>query len=165
MSLELEMADFGFMPCYIGLEVKQMKDVIFISQESYLKEILKKLNMFDCNLVNTLMRSGTKLTKFDNGEKMSSNLFKSLKESLRYLTCTRSNILLATGVATGFMEVVTTTYSVVVNMNSIKLSLELHITRIINKNLKVEMNSSGGSFLGHKKYRTQKKSRKIRIGF
>ena len=53
MSLEFEMTDIGIMSYYLGLEVKQMEEDIFISQESYKKEILRKFNMFDCNPVNT----------------------------------------------------------------------------------------------------------------
>ncbi|PHT81325.1 hypothetical protein T459_14340 [Capsicum annuum] len=75
--------DIGLMSYYLGLEVNQMEEGIFISQESYTKEILKKYNMFDCNPVNTPMESGTKLSKFDNGEKVDSTLFKSLVRSLR----------------------------------------------------------------------------------
>ena len=53
MSLEFEMTDIGLMSYYLGLEVKQMEEGIFISQASYTKDILKKFNMFDCNPVNT----------------------------------------------------------------------------------------------------------------
>ncbi|XP_070023045.1 uncharacterized mitochondrial protein AtMg00810-like [Nicotiana sylvestris] len=78
MSREFEMTDVGLMSYYLGLEVKQMEDGIFISQESYTKEILKKFNMLDCNPVNTPMESGTKLSKFDDGEKVDPTFFKSL---------------------------------------------------------------------------------------
>ena len=47
------MTDIGLMSYYLGLEVKQMEEGIFISQASYTKDILKKFNMFDCNPVNT----------------------------------------------------------------------------------------------------------------
>ena len=52
-----------------------MEEGISISQESYKKEILKKFNMFDCNPVNTLTESGTKSSKFDDGEKVDFNFF------------------------------------------------------------------------------------------
>ena len=110
MSLEFEMTDIGIMSYYLGLEVKQMEEDIFISQESYKKEILRKFNMFDCNPVNTLMESGTILSKIDDGEKVDSTLFKSLVGSLRYLTCTRPHILFAVGVVSPFMEAPTSTH-------------------------------------------------------
>ncbi|XP_070015772.1 secreted RxLR effector protein 161-like [Nicotiana sylvestris] len=104
------MTDVGLMSYYLGLEVKQMEDGIFISQESYTKEILKKFNMLDCNPVNTPMESGTKLSKFDKGEKVDPTFFKSLVGSLRYLTCTRPDILFAVGVVSRFMEASTSTH-------------------------------------------------------
>ena len=66
--------------------------------------------MFYCNPVNTLIKSGTKLSKFDDGEKVDSTLFKSLVGSLRYLTCTRLYILFQVGVVSCFMEATTSTH-------------------------------------------------------
>ncbi|XP_070018040.1 uncharacterized mitochondrial protein AtMg00810-like [Nicotiana sylvestris] len=83
ISPEFEMTNVGLMYYYFGLEVKQMEDEIFISQESYTKEILKKFNMLDYNPVNTPMESGTKLSKFDEGEKVNPVFFKCLVGSLR----------------------------------------------------------------------------------
>ncbi|XP_070054732.1 uncharacterized mitochondrial protein AtMg00810-like [Nicotiana tomentosiformis] len=104
MSREFEIEDVGLMSYYLGLEVKLMEDVIFISQENYTKEILKKFKMLNCNPVNTPMESGTKLSKFDEGEKMDPTFFKSPVGSLRCLTCTRSDILFAVGVVSRFIE-------------------------------------------------------------
>lgn len=39
MAQEFEMTDIGHMAYYLGIEVKQMEDCIFISQEGYAKEI------------------------------------------------------------------------------------------------------------------------------
>ncbi|XP_070055323.1 uncharacterized mitochondrial protein AtMg00810-like [Nicotiana tomentosiformis] len=78
MSREFEMTDVGLMLYYLDLEVKQMEDEIFISQESYTKEILKKFNMLDYNPVNTPIENGTKLSKFDEGENVDPTFFKSL---------------------------------------------------------------------------------------
>ncbi|KAK2995860.1 hypothetical protein RJ640_001437 [Escallonia rubra] len=47
MAHEFEMSEMGLMSYYVGIEVKQMEDGIFISQEASAKEVLKKFNMFD----------------------------------------------------------------------------------------------------------------------
>ncbi|XP_022897494.1 uncharacterized protein LOC111411169 [Olea europaea var. sylvestris] len=39
MAQEFEMTDIGLMAYYLGIEVKQMEDCIFISQAGYAKEI------------------------------------------------------------------------------------------------------------------------------
>jgi hypothetical protein len=57
------------------------------------KKFLKKFKMEDYERVNTLVKCGIKMSKNDKGEKINSTIFKSLVGSLRYLTCTRSNII------------------------------------------------------------------------
>ncbi|XP_070036406.1 uncharacterized mitochondrial protein AtMg00810-like [Nicotiana tomentosiformis] len=132
MSREFKMTDVGHMSCYLGLEVKQIEDEIFISQESYTKEILKKFNMLDCNPVNTPMESRTKLSKFNEGEKVDPIFFKRLVGSLRYLTCTSSDILFTVGVVSRFIEAPTSTH--------------LKVTRRILRYLKVEIFDGSGHF-------------------
>ncbi|WVZ02572.1 hypothetical protein V8G54_023378 [Vigna mungo] len=69
MEKEFEMTDLGLMKYFLGLEVKQSEEGIFISQERYALEILKKFKMEDCNPISTPMELGTKLSKFDGGER------------------------------------------------------------------------------------------------
>ena len=49
MTREFEMTDLGLLKFFLGLEVKQRETDIFISQETYAKEILKKYKMKNCN--------------------------------------------------------------------------------------------------------------------
>ena len=67
MAQEFEMSDMGLTSYYLGIEVKQMKDEIFISQEAYAKELLKRLNMLDYNPINTPMECRAKLSKEEKG--------------------------------------------------------------------------------------------------
>ncbi|KAE8683276.1 TMV resistance protein N-like [Hibiscus syriacus] len=73
MMKEFEMTDMGLMAYYLGIEVKQQNDGIFISQESYAKEILKKFKMENFGLVSRYMESPTTIH------------FKAAKRILRYL--------------------------------------------------------------------------------
>ncbi|KAK2411591.1 putative mitochondrial protein [Trifolium repens] len=110
MTKEFEMTDIGLMSYYLGIEVKQEDQGILITQEGYAKEVLKKFKMDDANPVNTPMECGIKLSKHDEGERVDPSLFKSLVGSLRYLTCTRPDILYAVGVVSRYMEHPTTTH-------------------------------------------------------
>ncbi|KAK2970738.1 hypothetical protein RJ640_009657 [Escallonia rubra] len=83
MAQEFEMTDIGLMSYYLGIEVKQRDNVIFISQEGYAKEILKKFKMDDANPVSTPVEIGVKLSKKYVGEKVDPTFFKSLVGSLR----------------------------------------------------------------------------------
>ena len=110
MAKEFEMTDIGLMSYYLGIEVKQEDKGIFITQEGYAKEVLKKFKMDDSNPVSTPIECGVKLSKHDEGGKVDPTLFKSLVGSLRYLTCTRPDILYAVGIVSRFMEAPTTTH-------------------------------------------------------
>ncbi|XP_028110771.1 uncharacterized protein LOC114309257 [Camellia sinensis] len=104
------MTNIGLMAYYLGIEVKQMENGIFISQEGYAKEILKKFKMIDCKPINTPVECGVKLTKHEDGENVDATLFKSLVRSLRYLTCIRLDILFGVGLVSRFMEAPTMTH-------------------------------------------------------
>ncbi|KAM1556532.1 hypothetical protein TB2_040114 [Malus domestica] len=110
MTKEFEMTDIGLMAYYLGIEVKQNEEGIFISQESYTKEILKKFKMDDCKPISTPVECGVKLTKHDQGESVDPTFFKSLVGSLHYLTCTRPDILYVVGLISRYMENPTTTH-------------------------------------------------------
>lgn len=85
------------MSYYLGQEVMQMENDIFVFQESYEKKVLEKFQMFDCNSVNTPMEGNLKLPKLDGGEQENPTLFKSFVGSLRYLS-TRLDIMYVVGV-------------------------------------------------------------------
>ncbi|KAL0293887.1 UNVERIFIED_CONTAM: Retrovirus-related Pol polyprotein from transposon TNT 1-94 [Sesamum radiatum] len=82
MAQEFEMSDMGLMSYYLGLEVKQRSDGIFISQEAYARETLKKFKMKECNPVTTPIECGVKLSKDDGARKVDSTTFRSLVGSL-----------------------------------------------------------------------------------
>ncbi|KAL0356304.1 UNVERIFIED_CONTAM: Copia protein [Sesamum radiatum] len=72
----IEMSDMGLMSYYLGLEVKQRSDGIFISQEAYARETLKKFKMKECNPVTTPIECGVKLSKDDGARKVDSTTFR-----------------------------------------------------------------------------------------
>jgi hypothetical protein len=55
MKIEFEMSMIGELSYFLGLQVKQSSAGIFISQEKYLKEMLKKFQMEDSSPVSTPM--------------------------------------------------------------------------------------------------------------
>ncbi|KAL0549913.1 hypothetical protein IC582_014408 [Cucumis melo] len=93
MTQEFEMTDIGLMSYYLGIEVKQSEEGIFISQERYTREILEKFNMMSSKSVATPIETRTKLSKHEEGDDVDPSYFKSLVGSLRYLTYTRPDIL------------------------------------------------------------------------
>nr|GEZ20804.1 reverse transcriptase [Tanacetum cinerariifolium] len=77
-ELKKSMTDIGLMSYYLGIEVKQTDEGIFICQEKYSKEILKRFGMDKCNPVGTPIEHKVKSSKHDGGKAVDSTLFKSL---------------------------------------------------------------------------------------
>ncbi|XP_042009919.1 secreted RxLR effector protein 161-like [Salvia splendens] len=106
MTEEFEMIDIGLMAYYLGVEVKQLEDGVFI----YAKEILKKFKWRIANQSTHRWNAGSSYQRYNKEEKVDPTLYKSLVGSLWYLTCTRPDLLYATGLVSRYMENPTTTH-------------------------------------------------------
>ncbi|KAG6466626.1 hypothetical protein ZIOFF_075563 [Zingiber officinale] len=63
IAREFEMADIDLMSFYLGLEVRQSDDGIFVGQQAYVKEVLDRFNMSNSKPVATPMEARAKLSK------------------------------------------------------------------------------------------------------
>jgi hypothetical protein len=61
LSLEFEMKDLGLMHYFLGLEVWQSLERIFLNQGKYTVEILKRFDMLECKPMNTPMEEKLKM--------------------------------------------------------------------------------------------------------
>ena len=61
LAAEFEMKDLGMMHYFLGMEVWQSADGIFLGQGKYIVEILKRFGMMDCKAMTTHMASNLKL--------------------------------------------------------------------------------------------------------
>ena len=55
------MSMMGELTYFLSLQVKQVKDGIFISQTVYIYDLLKKFDLTDCSFAKTPMATTTKL--------------------------------------------------------------------------------------------------------
>eukprot|EP00261_Vitis_vinifera_P031906 XP_019073149.1 PREDICTED: uncharacterized protein LOC109121912 [Vitis vinifera] len=101
---EFEMFDLGMMHCFPGIEVIQSSTRIIISQKKYVREILDKFQMKDCNPVNTPSEFGMKLNKNNGGKKVDDTFYKQIVGSLMYLMATRPDIMHVVSVISRYME-------------------------------------------------------------
>ncbi|GKV47387.1 hypothetical protein SLEP1_g54294 [Rubroshorea leprosula] len=104
MLHEFEMTDLGLMSYFLGIEVMQREDGIFICQKRYASELLRRFHMHICNPARTPVEVGTKLFKEGDDARVNPTFFKQLVGSLRYLTCTRPDISYGVGFISKFME-------------------------------------------------------------
>eukprot|EP00253_Pinus_taeda_P003624 PITA_03624 len=104
MKEEFKMTDMGFMRYFLGIEVDQNENGIFISQARYVNEVLGKFNMQECKAAITPTVMGLKLSKEDRSKEFDPSLYKSIVGSLMYLTSTRPDIMFAVSLISRFME-------------------------------------------------------------
>lgn len=104
MMKKYEMSDLGLLHYFLGIEIIQNEDGIFISQKKYAKTILKKFGMEGCNSVPTPLVVNEKLQKEDGSKEVDASIYRSLVGSLLYLTATRPDIMYAASLLSRFMH-------------------------------------------------------------
>ncbi|GJU85083.1 putative ribonuclease H-like domain-containing protein [Tanacetum coccineum] len=95
MHKKFQMSSMGELTFFLGLQVKQKEDGIFISQDKYVTEILKKFSFTDVKTASTPMETQKPLLKDEDGEEVDVHLYRSMIGSLMYLTSSRPDIMFA----------------------------------------------------------------------
>ncbi|KAJ9546944.1 hypothetical protein OSB04_019487 [Centaurea solstitialis] len=96
METEFEMSMIGELNFFLGIQVKQNPDGIFINQSKYIKDMLKKFHMTDCSPIKTPMPTGNLLGPDLAGKSVDQKIYRSMIGSLLYLTATRPDIMFST---------------------------------------------------------------------
>eukprot|EP00253_Pinus_taeda_P029617 PITA_29617 len=104
MKEEFEMTDMGLLRYFLGIEVDQNENGIFISQEKYVNKVLDRFNMQECKAAITPTVIGLKLSKEDSSKDFDPSLYKSIVGSLMYLTATRPDIMFVVSLISRFIE-------------------------------------------------------------
>ncbi|GJT92971.1 putative ribonuclease H-like domain-containing protein [Tanacetum coccineum] len=78
---------------FLGLQVTQKDDGIFISQDKYVDEILKKFGFSTVRIASTPMETSNPLLKDAEAEDVDVHLYRSMIGSLMYLTSSRPDIM------------------------------------------------------------------------
>lgn len=104
MTRQFEMTDMGLMSYFLGIEVQQTNEGIFILQKKYADNILKKFKIESVTPIRTPIAEHLEMKKEGTGELVNPTYFKSIVGSLRYLTSTRLNIVYGVGLISRFME-------------------------------------------------------------
>ncbi|GKB33883.1 putative ribonuclease H-like domain-containing protein, partial [Tanacetum coccineum] len=93
--LLVQMSSMGELTLFLGLQVQQKEDGIFISQDKYVDEILKKFNYADVKSASTPVDLEKHLVKDGDANDVDVHLYRSMIGSLMYLTASRPNIMFA----------------------------------------------------------------------
>nr|GEU93623.1 hypothetical protein [Tanacetum cinerariifolium] len=89
MKDKFQMSSIGELTFFLGLQVKQKKDGIFISQDKYVAEILRKFGLTEGKSASALIDTEKPLLKDPNGEDVDVHTYRSMIGSLMNLTLSR----------------------------------------------------------------------------
>lgn len=92
MMNEFEMKDLGIMKYFLGMEVYQSKDEIFICHTKYAQDMLNKFDMIDCHPSPTPSAHGEVLCRDDGADLVDEKTYRSIVGRLIFLTHTRLDI-------------------------------------------------------------------------
>ena len=104
MQKEFEMSIMGELSHFLGLQIKQLKDDIFINQSKYINDMLKKYGMKSVKSAATPMNTTTKLTTDEQGKGVEEKLYRGMIGCLLYLTTSRHNIMFSVYLFTCFQS-------------------------------------------------------------
>ncbi|GJR00213.1 putative ribonuclease H-like domain-containing protein [Tanacetum coccineum] len=91
------MSSMGELTFFLGLQVKQKEDGIFISQDKYVAKILKKFDFMNVKTASTPIETQRPLTKDEEATNVDVHLYRSMISSLMYLTALRPDIMYLKG--------------------------------------------------------------------
>ncbi|GKE23886.1 putative ribonuclease H-like domain-containing protein, partial [Tanacetum coccineum] len=97
MKDKFQMSSMGELTFFLGLQVQQKEDGIFISQDKYVAEILKKFNYTDVKSSSTIVGLEKPLVKDGDADDVDVHLYTSMIGSLMYLTTSRPDIIYLKG--------------------------------------------------------------------
>ncbi|GJS95233.1 putative ribonuclease H-like domain-containing protein [Tanacetum coccineum] len=95
MHKQFQMSYMGELTFFFGLQVKQKDDGMFISQDKYVANILKKFDFATIRTSSTPIETNKALLKDEEAADVDVHLYRSMIGSLMYLTASRPDIIFA----------------------------------------------------------------------
>ncbi|GJY47218.1 putative ribonuclease H-like domain-containing protein [Tanacetum coccineum] len=93
MHNRFQMSLTGELTFFLGMQVQQKKDGIFISQDKYVADIFKKFDFVTVKTTSTPIETNKALIKDEKAENVDVHLYRSMIGSLMYLTASRPNMM------------------------------------------------------------------------
>jgi hypothetical protein len=102
MESEFQMFMMGELTFFLGIQVKQMKQVTFMHQAKYTDDLMKKFNMMELKPVSTPMSTATLHGPDEDGKAIDQREYRSMIGSLLFLTAARPDIQFTMGLCARF---------------------------------------------------------------
>ncbi|RDX92335.1 putative mitochondrial protein, partial [Mucuna pruriens] len=104
MMQAFDMTDLGKMRFFLGIEVLQKPGGIFVCQQKYANDVLKKFAMSESKHVKSLIVPGRKISRDVDCVIVDDTYFKQIVGSLMYLTATRPDIMFNVSLISRYMS-------------------------------------------------------------
>ncbi|XP_024031669.1 uncharacterized protein LOC112094581 [Morus notabilis] len=98
MKKEFEMSMVGELNYFLGFQIKQVDNGIFISQGKYAQNLVKNFGLSQSQHMRNPMGTNDKLTKDECGMSVDLSLYRSMIGSILYLTASGPDICYSVGV-------------------------------------------------------------------
>ncbi|KAK1411714.1 hypothetical protein QVD17_38274 [Tagetes erecta] len=95
MKSRFQMSSMGEINFFLGLQVKQSAEGIFINQSKFVEKLLKKFKMQDCQTIRKPSDVNCKIQPDPKGKSVDQTPYRSMIGSLMYLTASRPDIMYA----------------------------------------------------------------------
>ncbi|KAI3744805.1 hypothetical protein L1987_57898 [Smallanthus sonchifolius] len=102
MKSKFEMSAMGELSFFLGLQVNQKEDGLFIHQSKYVKDNLSRFKMEDCTPHDTPIPVNHKLNSDPDGKDVDCRLYRAMIRSLMYLTASRPDIMFTVCICSRF---------------------------------------------------------------
>lgn len=104
MMQTFDTTDMGKMRFFLGIEVLQKPEGIFVCQRKYATDVLKKFAMYESKPVKSPIVPGFKINKDADGAAVDDTYYKQMVGSLMYLTATRPDIMFSVSLISRYMS-------------------------------------------------------------
>jgi hypothetical protein len=93
LMAEFEMSMIGELSYFLDLQIKQMKNDTFMSQDKYIKDMLKKFRIDDAKTTSTTMGANGNLDSNASGNIVDQKMYRSMIGNLLYVTTSTSDVM------------------------------------------------------------------------
>jgi hypothetical protein len=102
MKCEFEISMIGKLNFFLGIQIKQGKNKIFISQSKYDRDMVKKFVIEGKSRARTPISTSVKISLDFTSKRVYSILYRSMIESLLYITTSKPDSTFIVGVCARF---------------------------------------------------------------
>lgn len=115
MSVKFEMSMMGEVKFFLGIQINQCKNGVYVHQTKYTKKLMKKFKLDDCKIVSTHMHPTCNLSKEEIIPKVCHKLYIGMIGSLLYLTSFIQSILFSVCLCARFQSDPRKTHLITIN--------------------------------------------------